>query len=79
MPTKKRPTATTHTGVGKCGTCGASWSGRGAQGSAAHHHDETGHTTTVTVTMVVTYGRPVAATPAPAPGQRRQRERKWKA
>jgi hypothetical protein len=42
-----------------CETChgsGAHWFGGQAQGTAAKHHDQTGHTTWCEVYMHVTYG-----------------------
>jgi len=52
-----------------CATCfgdRAQWFGGQAQGTAAQHHDKTGHETWVEVSMHITYGgTPRAAAPRP--------------
>ncbi len=66
---KSRPTKTTRTVAAGCHGYDATWTGPGAQGHAAHHHDTTKHRTWARVVMVVCYG-------APAPEARRRRA--WK-
>jgi hypothetical protein len=53
----KRQTATTTLeAFAECGGCDWRNAGRGALGSAARHHDATGHPVTITTTNRVEYG-----------------------
>lgn len=83
MTERSRVTATARRCVAHCLDCEAVWGDAGAQGSAAHHHDLTGHTTVAKIEMTVTYGVAPAAPklpPARPPGapRRRQRAKAWR-
>lgn len=75
-PKKARPTQATRTVTAGCRACDATWTGPGAQGHAAHHHDTTKHSTWARVVMVVCYGTPAA--PATTASPVRRRSRAWK-
>lgn len=66
-----RPTRTSRDVKAGCETCYGNaphWHGGQAQGTAAQHHDKTGHETWVEVFMHVTYGGVKKALPkAPSP------------
>lgn len=51
-----RPFTTHRTVRAGCLGCGAAWTGGNAQGVAAKHYDQTGHTTWVEVQMTIRYG-----------------------
>lgn len=54
-----RKTSTARTVIAGCFVCGGSdakWEGPQAQGTAARHHDATGHETWADVMMSVRYG-----------------------
>jgi hypothetical protein len=83
---KSRATRTERDVVAGCYRCPAAWKGGSAQGSAAHHHDQTDHATWVRVEMVVRYGAdapdllPVEAPRLGArPSPRRRRRRHFEA
>ncbi|HEX8446244.1 MAG TPA: hypothetical protein VF649_06485 [Sphingomonas sp.] len=55
-----RQTSTSRDVIGGCFVChgaAANWFGPQAQGTAARHHDATGHATWAEVVMTVRYGR----------------------
>jgi len=60
-PASARPTATSRDVRAGCFTCHdgeARWFGPQAQGTAARHHDATGHVTWTDVALSVRYGHP---------------------
>lgn len=86
MAAKKRATTVLERSArAGCFSCTATWDGGGAQGAAAHHHDETGHSTWANVSMLVAYGVATAhpalaaAHAAPRAPHRRHRTRAWRA
>lgn len=63
---------TVHAGCFTCNGSDAMWFGPQSQGTAARHHDATGHPTWADVAMSVFYGedhRPDPSVPAPKAGQ----------
>lgn len=59
MPYHMRRTSTSRTVIAGCFVCNGGdylWSGGAAQGTAARHHDATGHETWADVAMSVRYG-----------------------
>lgn len=55
--------------IGGCFECNGSdaiWTSANAQGVAARHHDATGHTTWVDITMSIRYGARSAGAAPPA-------------
>jgi hypothetical protein len=83
---KRATTVLERSAKGGCYVCSAAWSGGGAQGAAARHHDETGHTTWANVSMLVAYGivsgradhAPAAAPRTPGATRQRHRARAWR-
>ena len=61
MPYHMRRTSTSRSVIAGCFVCNGSdylWSGPSAQGTAARHHDASGHETWADVAMSVRYGSP---------------------
>lgn len=72
----KRATRTQRSATAGCRGCDATWTGGGAQGAAALHHDKTSHITWARVEMVVHYGLPPGA--ALPPLRARRRSKAWR-